>query len=233
EPIIDYVADYTEHEFNNDDDAFIGFSDGDATTRFQNGVQVDFEAGTWTESNMLLVDQSLRVLHHKLGTTELLKPATGGANFLRMHGKRIDVDANTPAVIGWNIPGPTIGLTQNVFDLGTEWLAQTIFHEFAHNWDTIAENSTVDQFMALSGWTQTPQPDDTHNEGTSTGEAWWYRNTATFARDYGKLNPREDFATAFAAYFMNETGQEYQGGNGAADIPDKIAYLDGFFADFA
>ena len=40
----------------------------------------------------------------------------------------------------------------------------------------------------------------------STDGKWVYDPAAEFARDYGKTNPYEDFATAFEAYFQLKTG---------------------------
>ena len=94
------------------------------------------------------------------------------------------------------------------------------------------------EFLALSGWQQT-DPRSGAFEQSGDGE-WWYRDNAEFARNYGTSNPREDFATAFSAYFMRESGLDFNGYStspsdevGADAIDDgqrnKIAFMDEFF----
>src|SRR5262249_60825793 len=39
------------------------------------------------------------------------------------------------------------------FGRGASASMADVFHEVGHNWDEASENSTVDQFRALSGWT--------------------------------------------------------------------------------
>lgn len=50
------------------------------------------------------------------------------------------------------------------------------------------------------------------NEKVSSGDnKWWHNRDAHFARrdNYGQTNPYEDFGSSFAAYFMNEAGEDY------------------------
>ncbi|HEY7428278.1 MAG TPA: CAP domain-containing protein, partial [Gemmataceae bacterium] len=59
---------------------------------------------------------------------------------------------------------------------------------------------------------------------------WWYRSDATFASDYARTNPQEDFGESFAAWFIKDTGRQWSDYKqdppgqvgGAAAIPAKI-----------
>jgi hypothetical protein len=109
-----------------------------------------------------------------------------------------------------------------------------IFHEIGHNWDSAAENDTIGEFRILSGWRQLPS-----NRGIWSSEVeyvpaennWWYISTSGFASGQGRDNPFEDFATAFAAYFMDAMGRPYAGSPGPNGIPQKLAYMETFVAN--
>jgi hypothetical protein len=109
-------------------------------------------------------------------------------------------------------------------------LHQVVYHEIGHNWDQPHENDSAPEFYELSGWTRVPQgesvPPDL-SQGTDNSD-WYYRSDATFARYYARSNPREDFAEAFSAYFLDGAGLPYLGGPGAQAIPRKTVYLDRF-----
>ena len=138
----------------------------------------------------------------------------------------------------WNINNGDIYISQNAINHGPDWVAQTIFHEFAHNWDD--NNPYWNDFLAISGWTESPWMPSlgfvlSHTKSID-GE-WYYDPSATFARDYATANPNEDFAASFAAYFMDEAGMTFIGKPsapgqlvGSAAIPEKIALINTWVA---
>ena len=64
----------------------------------------------------------------------------------------------------------------------------------------------------------------------STDGDWWYQSSATFARNYGRTNPMEDFATYFAKVMMEDNGMDYNEGSGGGSVASKDAFFDAFFA---
>ena len=123
----------------------------------------------------------------------------------------------------------TIFLTSNLFADGQDQVMQTFLHEIGHNWDD--ENAQWDTFKGFSGWTEV-NPNNVNYTESNNGD-WWYQTGSAFAREYGRTNPKEDFATAFAAYFTHEMGIPFQGtwkdGNnliGWYNAPQKMAFID-------
>jgi hypothetical protein len=140
---------------------------------------------------------------------------------------------------GVNYKG-AITIYEAALNRGTDSYLQTIFHEIGHNHDT--ESPNFDQFMAISGWTGADPNSSSYTKGIDNKEDWWHLKTADFARYYGQTNPREDFATAFGAYFIDYLGLAYDGTNtgtslAGADAIDgsggKMQYLDAYFDSFS
>ena len=151
-----------------------------------------FTGGSWTDEQIETVDLALERIHDATGSTNLLKTHTDGR--LQFVHRGFQVYGNTQ-VSAWNY-GNVINVHHGAFELAgsddprNELAAvQTILHEIGHNWDAANENSTVDEFYRFSGW-------------SADGETRSSRGTAGFARAYGSTKAIEDFATAFAAYFM-------------------------------
>ena len=125
-------------------------------------------------------------------------------------------------LLGWNNPGsPNFAIVQNSFDAGVDEIHRTVFHELGHNWDEPGENSFASEFRNVAGWRDFSgrTVPSGYEKGDDNSDAWknWYfvdRDASIdgFARDYGKMNPLEDFATSFAAFMMAYTGRSYQSG---------------------
>ena len=198
----------------------------DAVIRFQNsttavndtddGVAFTWAAASWTDSDILKVDKALTNLHHINGNARLLQQQIGGKavdqTFIRLGEASIDT-----SIAAWNSGNGTMSYPNNTFT-SDAWLYQVIYHEVGHNWDEVDENPYTKPFHNLSGWVEgdpgTTRPtyflgipigtESTHLASTQDGDNWYYHRDADFARDYGKFNPREDFATSFAYYFMHK-----------------------------
>jgi len=84
----------------------------------------------------------------------------------------------------------------------------------------------------LSIWTKKDKSGDSSYEQSKDGN-WYYKKSSTFARDYGKTSPKEDFATAFAAYFMDYADEAYSGNPGSGAISAKLQLIDEFLDDLA
>jgi Ca2+-binding RTX toxin-like protein len=113
-------------------------------------------------------------------------------------------------------------------------IASTVVHEFAHNWDSAKEISAVrpavqgiwSNFLARSGWTQS-QPANLSLYYRSSDGAWWYLRSAEFARDYGRANPFEDWATVWERYAF-PTAQPM-----GTNLQAKVSTLTALLADLA
>lgn len=178
-----------------------------------------FEAGYVTRNDVILIDQALSALHHATGNTKLLKDEIGFQISILLQGER----TSGPNIIGWNQFG-SINISRDAFTT-EDLVLQTVLHEFGHNWDN--ENPLWSEFMGISDWVNS-NPGTNHVSGDSQTESWWYDSQATFARDYGKTSPTEDFATSFAAYFMDRIGRTYLGGPGATNVPEKMLFISQF-----
>jgi Ca2+-binding RTX toxin-like protein len=203
--------------FRGPEDAAVPFHDtaGDATYR----------AGFWSEADVIRVDTALHNLHQHVGNTRLLKLADGNdlPGFYATGVAYVDT-----GIGGWNGGGAITLVNPPVHhDLS---LFNLVYHEIAHNWDEATENDRIAGFQALSGWvnrTTSPGSDFARHRDEGT---WWFRTAASFADEYGKVNPFEDYATSFEKYFM----ERYHVGAGGwtdARVPEKFANLGRLFAD--
>ncbi len=190
-----------------------------------------FAAGAWTESEILMVDVALGNLHNHVGNTSLLKTSRGGA----MTFERVGAERTGQQFGGWNDNKGTIAVTQASFEalpqLGmsaAERVAQVVYHEVGHNWDESHENYYATGFRQLSGWVESySRPGWNYYASTGTGDYWWYNGSASFARDYGRTNPMEDYATTFETYFT----ARYHGKTfGNKQVTNKLANLDLLFS---
>jgi Ca2+-binding RTX toxin-like protein len=185
----------------------------DAKLTFKNS-----SSWSWTDEEVIGVDEALRMLHLKVASTRLLRLANGGAvKFVRV--KAFD----KPKTLGRNDSSGTIRVATLAFKEG---LTTTILHEIGHNWDS--ENPRWKQFLSLSGWTTVWAPGLTRSVDSDRG-VWYYRSNASFASwrvehpvteqptEYGRWNPYEDFATTFDAYFR---------GIDRNVIPNKLDLID-------
>ncbi|MFM9960433.1 MAG: calcium-binding protein [Planctomycetaceae bacterium] len=197
----------------------------DAST---NDAVITFSTGDkqWTVLEMKQVDQGLRLLHHETGNDNLLELRNGVAVELVRHGTNEDL-------LGSNNSRGTIRLYEGAFK-NEPLLAQTVIHEFAHNWDSSAELGNWSDWVDLSCWNQDwsslLDPAYALAENFDFLDPWFYHANVGFALTYGRTNPQEDFATGWESYFQ----RKYQMANpqGLIRLPaDKQDFLQDFFQD--
>jgi len=203
---------------NNPEDARIVFINSTGVTKTYGGNKYVYTAGVWSDEEIEIVDGALAVLHERVGNTTLLETKAGDEITFERIG---DCGCN---YAGWNT-GEKIQFADNSFDDGDEWIHQAVFHEIGHNWDD--ENDGWTNFKQLSGWTQADKSGDANYELSNDGD-WYFKKGANFARKYGKENPLEDFATAFASYFMDYAGEEYDSDADTSPMPAKLQFIDAF-----
>ena len=129
-----------------------------------------------------------------------------------------------PELFFWTSAPPRPAVKSNLMGL-----KRLVFHEIGHNWDD--ELSSFAYFKTLSDWQPwypnlPPLAGYTAANMNLVGEAepWVYANSATFAENYGRTNPYEDFATVFEALFAHLAGDTYSG----PDISAKFQYVETF-----
>ncbi len=152
----------------------------------------------------------------------------------RKNGLTNPLQPGAPA-IAWVSSG-YIEFMDSAFVSGHEdYIRRLIAHEMTHFlWHKILSDETKQQFMALSGWSQTPslgleqaslRGATDHPKAQfsvrpiSLNEVWYRKTTTNFASDYAAfLNPDEDFAET-VSYYM------YQPDTVRALAPDKYAFV--------
>ena len=166
----------------------------DTAVYFVNGTR------SWTNADIELIDRGLTYIHFRTGSTTLLRLKSGGA--VRFHREARPAD-------GGNYDALNHGDGRiSIFDAGLsdrEYAPLNIIHELGHNWDEEhATWNTTGGWLSLSGWRST-NPSSTSYRKSTDGK-WWYLNTAHFAREYGRTNPREHFASSWESYFAYRYG---------------------------
>lgn len=183
----------------------------------EDGPDLRYEPAAWTAAEIEAIDAGLDWLHAEAGNTRLLRRANGGDVTMLRFGPYIPYDADDgqgddAAEEQANVRGGGIAATNHgngniswkvVNPNRREETIQRTIHELAHNWDT--ENPKFPQWLGLSGWVETTTPGP--GQVLSTDGEWVHNQSAEFAETYGKTNPREDFSTAFEAYYRFKTNQ--------------------------
>lgn len=159
----------------------------------------------WTDEEIVLADKGLNWLHKATNNTKLLELPNGVTQFVYRYttlGADIGGDNNSSGTI-------------RMADLGVvNGIASNIVHEFSHTWQGSAFNAG---FMNLSAWrfhnlAAGPIPGG-FIQATNNGVlqflgsgCWIYNYSAQFAREYGRSNPMEDFATSMEMTFKINDG---------------------------
>lgn len=225
------------------EDVKVYFRDTESTTTIANRRgPATFAAARWTDDEVLVVDQALGTMAERTGNNSLLRTVAGGELTFTRNGARLNPYASGDQILGWNSGGGRIHIADDGLSTDAEARA-LVYHEVAHNFDD--ESSATSPFRSTSGWRVYVDPQlilsnpllknkegivshwaNTQGYTRSADGKWMYRTGSAFAREYGKENPNEDFATAFEAYFQKLGGDTPVFAN---RIPAKIAALDRFF----
>lgn len=220
--------------FLTDGDAVLDQAGEDARITLVNGGLVDVEPagwgttitlqpGLWVDADVERVDGALAFLHELLGNTKLLKQHDNkGYKFVR-YGDQSSSNGNW-VLGGLNNDEGTLSFTQFIFDQANSGLEDTVFHELGHSFDN--ESPVWKEFLAVSGWVESKtSPGADYVASGAVGDKWWHKNDDNFARDYGKMSPREDFATAFSAYCLTKMGLPWDTSE-MGDLTAKFAVIE-------
>jgi Ca2+-binding RTX toxin-like protein len=201
------------------EDFAMDLSAEDARLRFTSDGQP-----IWVAQQIELADRGFAFLHAHVNNTRLLKHPDGRElSFQRV----VWLGGNT---VGDNDHNGRI----RVDDRGawSSQLDELMVHELAHNWQFAS--GLWDRWLPLSGWRRLnvveemagfdPQP------GLSADGHWWYNVGAQFARDYGKTNPKEDWATSWEVYYKQMSNpNDSAARDNFVRMSNKMAVLAGFF----
>lgn len=198
------------------------------------------EADSWSTAEIEEVDESLQLLFDTTGNNHFLKKSDGSDLRLVRYGDIFDSNGNEQTtVLGWN-GGTDIVMINNAFERGR--VMETVVHEVGHNFDEQHENQFIDEFQDASGWEYIPFWGSTagmtvaEDDSYSNWYGGWYFETSRadeFARDYGQMNLKEDFATSFTAKILTDAGLNYFN-EAASSVQSRMTarfdVLDDFFA---
>lgn len=207
------------------EDARIGFRDEDnEIEQTWDGITYLYAPGAWTDTEVELIDEALRELHLVTENNEFLERRRNGQVVFVRHGAG-SPSGGAPA---WN-DDARVHMANGSFT-SDNWTLRVVFHEIAHYWE---DEWKWGEWKDLSGWRGT-NPD--HPAWTqSHDDDWWFLSSSSFARDYGRTNPFEDFATCFEYYFMELSGRTFNIGAGDHLMSDpematKKAHIDDLVA---
>ena len=206
-------------------DIVVDASQEDAVLSFVSNRTIEteriYEAGVWSSEEIKLVDEALRNLHLDVDDTRLLKLADGQDLAIVRSG---DVRTSSGApFLGLNFHDSNqIALTNQLFEDFPDRIRETVYHEVAHNFDTVQENPFINSFREISNWDQVQNVGDR----LSLDGQWYYNDDfSNFLRSTARINPLEDFAVTFAEHFQ----REYDGFQRAFVNPvEKFAVIESF-----
>ena len=178
-----------------------GTADADASD-----AVITFRDGNrrWSDAEIIAVDSGLGWLHARTGNTRMLKLSSGG----NLSFERNSSLPSGPGALADNDSAGHLRFADILFTTHRSLITSTVAHELAHNWDDASENPYIASFRSQSGWTQGPYNSQL---AVSTDRLWQYNRNATFARDYGRTNPLEDFATTIEVLVGQPAGQNISG----------------------
>jgi hypothetical protein len=187
----------------------------DAVIRFRSGSRA------WTQTAIEQIDRGLALLHARTGNTRLLKRADGQGLVL----ERQTVSSLDPDFLALNQNDGRISLYDAAFATADQ-VRLVIIHEVAHNWDR--EQDDWSSWLAVSDWR--PAGSELGPGYARSGDGlWFYQNTTSFARAYGRTSPEEDWGTAWESEFT--TRYSLPNIFGVSPLaPSKRNFLQAFFS---
>lgn len=203
---------------------------------------------SWTDREVEIVDETLRMFHFRLQNTDLLKDTISdqpvvfvktknisggddGHNQLtrrkerfyneetRRTEERVIFERNI-IMADWNENSDAVNALR----------ISTTLNLMAKSWDSIEELTAVDDesnqrwadFLQSSNWTD-KFPNDPLNYQISQDGLWWYTKDSSFAKPIGNLNPSEDWSTIWDHYFTVSRN------SGDAELQNKLQQVDDLF----
>lgn len=217
------------------DDVRVGLKNGGRTSNRVDGVKYSYDAGWWLDEEVEMIDEALKILHESTGNKSLLETSRGNTLEFIRHGAHDQTPGTGP--LAWNSGFGSMHFPDDMF-LGRTNTQQmsTVLHEVGHNWDKEWDES---RWNDISGWISGTGVIIDYDEYSSVNGDWWYRNDAEgFVVSYGMESPKEDFATAFSAYFLNRIGISYTEAradflNEITDLPTKSQFFDDLVTDLS
>ena len=233
-------------DYNHSEDVRIDFYKGKFERFWTSAEDSHYRtSGDWNHPEIKQVDEALADFVAITNDNQLLKKADGKAVDFYRFGQVRDIMPWGPLNL---MPATNSGGNINIHDSSFYSLDHTVFkqmvyHEIGHNWDEPNENRFVRDFRAVGGWRFVPLPFLTNLDGMEQAKnnRYWFTDVDSdldgFAADYGKTNPKEDFATSFAAWVTNYHGQTYVNKSGPESpwetqqrTEGRMEVLDQFFA---
>lgn len=234
-----------EDELTNlrNDDALVYFTNAEEQWVTLLNEDLFFEAGLWTDEEILAIDSALANLMSLTDSNALLLAPDGGPMTFYRAGTEYSLvnllPVETETVSGWNSNDSTVTFANPTFDVDGDgqldadhdWIHQTVYHEIAHNWDD--ENPEWQEWLNMSGWTQSALVAIAAGPVCVSDDGLWFHDCdADFIRDYSRWNAFEHLATTFAYYVMEETGENYLGAiTTSADISEQLDFMDEWLAE--
>lgn len=216
----------------------------DAIVRFEDVTS------QWTDLEIGVIDEGLAMLVAQTGNNALLRDSLDPLDLGFFKYEDLDGAAalNQLAIYEQQELNPATGQWETVgydyerelhfadWDESSSWYnsqyALVAVHEIGHNWDSELELETIsagagqlwNEFIGISDWRdENPNLPDSFTQSLAGNH--WYLSSAVFAEDYGKTNPREDFATAWEYYFNPGADPGIAGG-----LTPKLAILTNLFS---
>ncbi len=201
----------------------------------------------WTNKEIETVDAGLHRLHHRTRNVKLLIDRLSGHDlpFIKVDSLGGGAARNSLRTITKTVTNSQTGVTTTTVRyereiLVAEWNENdaqrndvqpfVIIHEISHNWDSVLELNAQrsntgyiwNKFKNQSKWVINPPSDGYRRSGD---KKWWYLASSEFARDFGRYNPAEDWATVWEKYF------QVGGPNGVANgnLRKKLLVVDELF----
>ena len=219
-------------------DAIQGLTSEDAELVF-----VDVSA-QWNDAEIRVMDAGFAQLHERTENTRLLQDSLGDQPLTFYQYSHLNGAAGVNA-LQWSSQTQcdfsgchteyTFHREIRILDWDenssfyNDQFRQVLIHEIAHNWDgdwTIDDSWPVlhgmwSDFLAISDWRDT-QPSNSSGYTQSLDGNWWYQSSSSFAENYGRTNPYEDFATVFESYFNPASGSVNSGLQPKLDLVDEL-----------
>lgn len=199
----------------------------------------------WTDAEIAVVDEGFRRLHERTSNTRLLVDRLieddltfykvnslgefAAQNVLRSRTRTQTRNGRTTVtttyqreilIADWDV--------NNEFRNNQQ--PELVIHEIAHNWDSDVEiranapsrPSAWTSFRNNGRWSETRLNSDYIR---SSDRQWWYHRNEEFARDYGRTNPFEDFASVWELYFSIDNISDEP----SSSIRSKLTQVDRLF----